>query len=207
MTMMQENGLFAEVSEFLTPTVAVSDVQPAMGEEGESRAMACGGRPCRRSPRLKRKEELSACSTEQDLILKLKREERALRHLQRLSREARLAESMQAASQSPVIAGMKRSRTVTQTAGKTKRKKVIKTRVPLERIEYMILSRHRRNPHQGICDDLEVGKRSRRFRENYAQRMAIANKYFEYQDALIKQFRDKGYADDYAEVTDNEEGN
>ncbi|CAL4897126.1 unnamed protein product [Urochloa decumbens] len=164
--------------------------------------------PRRKSSRLMRKEELSTCASEQDLILMLKREERALRDLQRLSREACLAESsMQAASQSPVIAGMKRSRTVTQPAGKTKRKKVIKTKVPLERIEYMILNRHCRNPHQGICDDLEVGKRSRRFRENYAQRMAIANKYFEYQDALIKQFRDKGYADDYTEITDNEDDN
>ncbi|CAL4911876.1 unnamed protein product [Urochloa decumbens] len=181
-----------------------------------SRAMAA---PRRRSLRLMRKEELSACASEQDLILMLKREERALRDLQRL---ARLAESMagwQAADtkyhrpeaaeepRPPVLAGMKRRRTVTQPAEKTKRKKVIKTRVPLERIEYMILNRHRRNPHQGICDDLQVGKRSRRFRENYARRMAIANKYFEYQDALIKQFRDKGYADDYTEVTDNEEGN
>ncbi|CAO2145410.1 unnamed protein product [Urochloa humidicola] len=144
----------------------------------------------RRSPRLIRKEELRTCASEQDLILKLKEEERALWALQkkRLLREGH----------HPVD-------TEAQPAGNTKRKKVLKIRVPLERIEYMILNRHRRNPYQDICDDLQVGKRSQRFREIYAERMAIANKYFEYQDALIKQFRTKGYADDYAEVTDDDD--
>ncbi|CAO2145409.1 unnamed protein product [Urochloa humidicola] len=166
--------------------------------------------PRRRSPRLMRKEELSACASEQDLILKLKKEAKALRELQKegWAREGLLDEYMAGLQQAAAKYPMKmRRRTVThQPAGKTKRKKVIKARVPHEHMEYIILN-NRRSPYEGICDDLQVGKCSQWFREKYAEHMAIANKHFEYMDALIKQFRTKGYAEDYAEVTDDDEEN
>ncbi|CAN6344248.1 unnamed protein product [Urochloa humidicola] len=180
---------------------------PAMREEGK--VAGSDRAPRRRSPRLMRKEELSACCTsEQDLILKLKEEAKALRELQKegWAREGLLDEYMVGLQQAAAKYPMKRRRTVTQPAGKTKRKKVIQARVPREHMDYIILN-NRRSPYEGICDDLQVGKRSQWFREKYAERMAIANKHFEYMDALIKQFRTKGYADNYAEVTDDDEEN
>ncbi|CAN6344249.1 unnamed protein product [Urochloa humidicola] len=144
---------------------------------------------------------------------------KALRELwkQRLAREGLLDAYMAgweaAAKRYPKAseethAGTKRRHTVVeeethQPAGKTK--KVVKSRVPEEFIEYLILNR--RKPFQGICEETEVGKRSQGFRESYAKQVAVTNKRLEYEGVLIKQFRTKGYADDYEEVTDNDEEN
>ncbi|CAN6237683.1 unnamed protein product [Urochloa humidicola] len=189
---------------------------PTMREEGEVGAQSLA--PRRRSPRLIRKEELSACASEQDLILKLKAEMRDLRKLrrERLAREGLLGEYMLAwledARKNPTLSEKKmagRKRLLTpeemQQALETKRKKVVETRVPEKQIEYMILNRTK--PFEGICEETEVGKRSRRFRELYAEQMAVGNKLLEYERALIEQFRTKGYAYDYEEVTDDDEEN
>ena len=43
-------------------------------------------------------------------------------------------------------------------------------------------------------------KRDQSFREIFAERRALAEKKFEYFQAIIKQFRQKGYAEDYSET-------
>nr|CAB3463004.1 unnamed protein product [Digitaria exilis] len=52
-----------------------------------------------------------------------------------------------------------------------------------------------------------VIKKTLEVREMYFRRKAIADNFLEYQRALIKQFRKKGYAEDYTEVevTDGED--
>jgi hypothetical protein len=89
-------------------------------------------------------------------------------------------------------------------AGKKRRKRVVvkkSTVVPQELMDWYVLHQHG-DPFKGICDGLELGKRSERFRQLYAERVAIWSKDLECQQALIKQFRTKGYAYDYTEVTD-----
>jgi hypothetical protein len=188
----------------------VAPPTPAMSKMEEvgshSRAMACGGRHLRRSPRLIRMKDLSACASEQDLILKLKKEAKALKALQRerLARDGLLDSYMEGRQQAAerYLGRMAAAADAPQpaAAGK-KRKKVVKSTVPQELMDWYILHQHS-NPFKGICDDLELGKHSKRFRQLYAERVAIWNKDLEYQQALIKQFRTKGYAYDYTEVTD-----
>ncbi|CAL4995674.1 unnamed protein product [Urochloa decumbens] len=91
-----------------------------------------------------------------------------------------------------------------QLAAGNKRKKVIKTLVPREAIEYMILKPHK--PLDGFPKEKLV-MYSQELREFYAKRKAIADNLLEYERALMKQFRKKGYAVDYKEieVTDNDE--
>ncbi|CAN6330353.1 unnamed protein product [Urochloa humidicola] len=167
----------------------------AMREEGEvaarSRAMAPDGdHEVRRSPRLMRINELSACASEQDLILQLKREMKALRDRER--EEWALDDRM---------AGKKVGPAKEKADPANKRKKVVKRKVPKESIEYMILNPH--NPWNGYPEQ-KLRKSPQKFREFYAKEMARADKFLEYQKALIKQFRDKGYADDYTEVTNDD---
>ncbi|CAL4904336.1 unnamed protein product [Urochloa decumbens] len=91
-----------------------------------------------------------------------------------------------------------------QLAAGNKRKKVIKTLVPRAAIEYMILKPHK--PLDGFPKEKLV-MYSQELREFYAKRKAIADNLLEYERALMKQFRKKGYAVDYKEieVTDNDE--
>ncbi|CAN6373901.1 unnamed protein product [Urochloa humidicola] len=160
----------------------------AMREEGEVAA-----RSRARSPRLMRINELSACASEQDLILQLKREMKALRDRKR--EEWALDDRM---------AGKKVGPAKEKAEPANKRKKVVKRKVPKESIEYMILNPH--NPWNGYPEQ-KLRKSPQKFREFYAKEKARADKFLEYQKALIKQFRDKGYADDYTEVTDDDDEN
>ncbi|CAN6330458.1 unnamed protein product [Urochloa humidicola] len=115
-----------------------------------------------------------ACAKEQSEILRLKRELMAV-----LERTA--------AEEQPALA-----------AGKKKKKtKVIKTPVPRAAIERMILKRY--NPLRGFREE-KLAEYCQKVRESYARRKAIDDKVIEYQQALVKQFRNKGYADDYSEV-------
>ncbi|CAL4919043.1 unnamed protein product [Urochloa decumbens] len=87
-----------------------------------------------------------------------------------------------------------------------KRTKVVKTRVPQKFIEYMM-----RTPHP-ICDGLsedELAKHTEEFREGYAKRKFKSDKIRAYYDALLDQYKEKGFAEDEAEVevTDDEEEN
>jgi hypothetical protein len=185
----------------------------AVVSRARSRPMAGGDRGrLRKSPRLIRKKELSACASDMDLILKLKEEAKALNSLklERLAREGLLDAYMyghrkfMAANEAPPPAEPVEDGEppATGTAGKKKRK-VVKRLVPPELVDCYVLIQHS-NPFNGICDGLELGKRSKKFQEFYAERMAIWNKDLEYQQAIIKQFRTKGYAYDYSEVTDDD---
>ncbi|CAN6325750.1 unnamed protein product [Urochloa humidicola] len=89
-------------------------------------------------------------------------------------------------------------------AGKKRKKMVIKTRVPRAAIEYMILKPHK--PLDGFPEE-KLAMYSQEVREFYFKRKAIADNLLEYERALIRQFRKKGYAVDYkeVEVTDNDE--
>ncbi|CAO1945898.1 unnamed protein product [Urochloa humidicola] len=149
----------------------------------------------RRSPRLTRKEELRACMSEQDLILMLKREIKAL--IDRRREERSLEDH---------VAGKKvRSAEESEPAGtRNKRKKVVKRKVPQGLIDCMILNPH--NPWNGYPEE-KLGKCPKKFRELYAKEKARTDKVLEYEHALIKQFRTKGYAEDYTEVSDNNDEN
>ncbi|CAO2140663.1 unnamed protein product [Urochloa humidicola] len=158
-----------------------------------SRAIMEGG-DCalvRRSPRLKRKREFSACTSEQDLILQLKRELKAL--VDRGRKDRMVEKKVQPAKDEPEPAGTEK-----------KRKKVVKRKVPQELIDIIILNPH--NPWNGYPEE-DLGKCPKKFREFYAKEKALANKVLEYEHALIKQFRTKGYAEDYTEVSDNDDEN
>ncbi|PUZ53775.1 hypothetical protein GQ55_5G077300 [Panicum hallii var. hallii] len=92
-----------------------------------------------------------------------------------------------------------------QPAGaRKKRKKVVKTIMPRALIEYMILNPH--NPFVDFRED-KLGKRPQWFRDFYDEQKAMADNIMEYQQILIKQYRTKGYAEDYteAEVTGEED--
>nr|CAB3493023.1 unnamed protein product [Digitaria exilis] len=72
--------------------------------------------------------------------------------------------------------------------GKAKRKKVVKTRLPLALIEKLVATPY---TNDGIPDD-RLAKARR------AKMMA-------YRQAIINQYNDKGYVEDESEVTDDEE--
>ncbi|CAL5019281.1 unnamed protein product [Urochloa decumbens] len=153
--------------------------------------------PIRRSPRLMRMKELSACTSEQDLILMLKREMKAL--MDRRREEWALEDRVPGKKvQSVGVEAMPAAR-----AGK-KRGKVVKRKVPQGLIDYIILNPH--NPWNGYPEE-KLGKSPQKFREFYAKEKARADKLLEDQQTLIKQFRTKGYAEDYMEVSDNDEEN
>lgn len=84
-----------------------------------------------------------------------------------------------------------------------KKRKVVKTKLPQGLIDYYIL-----NPRKAYHDipEEKLRKYSPEFRQDYFQQRAITDKMMEYRRALIKQFRDKGFAYDYKEVfTDDDE--
>ncbi|CAL5094390.1 unnamed protein product [Urochloa decumbens] len=85
-----------------------------------------------------------------------------------------------------------------------KKKVIIKTPVPRAAIEAMISKRY--NPLRGFREE-NLAIYPQDVRESYFRRKAIDDKVIEYQQALVKQFHKKGYADDYSEVevdTDSE---
>ncbi|CAN6281375.1 unnamed protein product [Urochloa humidicola] len=90
-------------------------------------------------------------------------------------------------------------------AGKIKRTKVVKTRVPQEFIGYMLVTPH---PTVDPLSEEELATRSKEYREAYVKRKFKGDKIKAYYDALLDQYRTLGYVDDEAEVDvtdDNEE--
>ncbi|CAN6286823.1 unnamed protein product [Urochloa humidicola] len=89
---------------------------------------------------------------------------------------------------------------------KTKRTKVVKTRLPQEFIDYMIATP---NPTVDEISEEELAKCSKQYREGYAKRKFKDDKIKAYYDALLDQYEAKGYAEDEAEVevTDDEDEN
>ncbi|XBI23171.1 hypothetical protein VPH35_064103 [Triticum aestivum] len=87
-------------------------------------------------------------------------------------------------------------------AGKKKRKKVVKRRLPQAVMEHMIA-----RPYK-IFDDIpddELAEDTEHFREVYFERKLITDKILAYQRALIAQYNAMGYAEDETEVTDDDE--
>ena len=89
-------------------------------------------------------------------------------------------------------------------AGKKTKKKFLKWKVPQERIDHMILNL--RDPLNDRYPLERLRKRDQRFRELFAERRALGQKKFEYMQAIIKQFRKKGYAEDYSETETEDDG-
>ncbi|CAN6380396.1 unnamed protein product [Urochloa humidicola] len=147
----------------------------------------------RRSPRLMRMKKLSACASEQDLILMLKREIKALIECRR--EEWALEDRVAAKKVRP--AGEE-----AEPAARAGKKKVVKRKVSQGLIDIMILNPH--DPWNGYPEE-KLGRCSQKFHEFYAKEKARADKVLEYEHALIKQFHNKGYAEDYTEVTDDDE--
>ncbi|KAG2593280.1 hypothetical protein PVAP13_5NG110341 [Panicum virgatum] len=89
-------------------------------------------------------------------------------------------------------------------AGRKKRNNVVKTIVPQALVEYMILNPH--NPFIGFREE-KLGESPQWFHDFYDEQKAMADNMKEYQQILIKQYRTKGYAEDYtlAELTDEED--
>ncbi|KAF7044881.1 hypothetical protein CFC21_054049 [Triticum aestivum] len=113
-----------------------------------------------------------------------------------LRRKKEMMEAMAATDLSP---GTKPA-TEPAGAGKKKRKKMVKTRLPQALIKQMMASPYRPMP---IPDD-ELAKRPRYYREFYATAMDRADKVAAYQRALVNQYVARGYAEDEEEVTDDE---
>ncbi|KAF8648843.1 hypothetical protein HU200_064544 [Digitaria exilis] len=87
-------------------------------------------------------------------------------------------------------------------AGKKKRKKLVTWKVSQERIDRMILNQ--RDPYTDRYPLERLGKRLRRLRQVEAERRLVDDKIFEYERAIIKQFRQKGYAEDYSETDEDD---
>ncbi|CAL4907585.1 unnamed protein product [Urochloa decumbens] len=142
---------------------------------------------------------------------KSKEGEHGARSLRSLRRAARLLMIKKAsAKEQSEILRLKREvmalldRTAAEQQPAAGKKKVIKTPVPRAAIEAMISKRY--NPLHGFREE-NLAICPQDVRESYFRRKAIDDKVIEYQQALVKQFRNKGYADDYSEVdvdTDSE---
>ncbi|KAJ1267489.1 hypothetical protein BS78_07G060500 [Paspalum vaginatum] len=89
-----------------------------------------------------------------------------------------------------------------EPVGSGKKRKVVKTEVQQEFIDHMILNPHR--PSDGFREE-NLGKCNQKWRNLYFRQKELADTVLEYQQALIKQYRTKGYAVDCTEVTDDED--
>jgi hypothetical protein len=83
-----------------------------------------------------------------------------------------------------------------------KTKRVVKQRLPKALIELMVA-----RPFRSVEDltPVQLAKRSREFRQFYALTTFVDAKLRDYEQALIRQYNAKGYAEDESEVTDSEE--
>ncbi|KAM3191904.1 hypothetical protein ACQJBY_069254 [Aegilops geniculata] len=82
-----------------------------------------------------------------------------------------------------------------------KRMKVVKRRLPQALIDHIIA-------YPYTVEDIpadRLAKRSKFFREFYAESKETADKIVAYQRGLIDQYNTKGYAEEDREVTDDEE--
>ncbi|KAF8707008.1 hypothetical protein HU200_030535 [Digitaria exilis] len=165
--------------------------------------MANGDLSRRRSQRLK-----DAGESEAYRMVKLKREWRALLEILQRDRIEADRKALAAAARSatpPPCDPPTGADAGAVPAGKKKRKKVVKWKVSQERIDHMILNQ--RDPYTDRYPWERLGKRLRRFRQLEAQRRLVDDKIFEYEQTLIKPFRQKGYAEDYSETDDDDEDN
>jgi hypothetical protein len=98
----------------------------------------------------------------------------------------------------------------TQPEGVEKNRKkvvVIKRRlVPQQLVDYMMENPH--DPWNGYPQE-QLVNRSQKFLEYYAREKAYHDKFSEYQQALINQYHDNSFVEDYMEmeVSDNDDKN
>ncbi|WVZ94886.1 hypothetical protein U9M48_040718 [Paspalum notatum var. saurae] len=171
---------------------ARSSVEGAWMGLDRSRAMAGADRDPkapRRSPRLKKAMMIKEAggASEEFQILMLKRQIDAI-----IARN-KAAWKDPAAPLEPALP---------EPVGSGKRRKVVKTEVKQEFIDHMILNPHR--PLDGYPEE-NLAKRGQECRNFYFRQKELADTVLEYQQALIKQYRAKGFAVDYTEVTDDED--
>uniref|UniRef100_A0A0D3HX57 Uncharacterized protein n=1 Tax=Oryza barthii TaxID=65489 RepID=A0A0D3HX57_9ORYZ len=87
-------------------------------------------------------------------------------------------------------------------AGKKKRKKLFKTRVPNGRVEFMM--KHRFSSTEPLSDE-ELANCSASYRQLYGIAKFIDRKMNDYEQLLIDQYVKQGYAEEETEATDDDE--
>lgn len=88
-----------------------------------------------------------------------------------------------------------------QEAQPKKRKLLVKKRLPDTLIAMMITQPYLIEPIPAE----ELAKKSEPFRQMYTMRKYIDDKMFAYEQTLINQYNNMGYAEDVTEVTDDEQ--
>ncbi|CAL4904491.1 unnamed protein product [Urochloa decumbens] len=140
---------------------------------------------------------LKSMEPEEFQILNLKKEMKAL--MDRRREERALEDRMAGEEAQPAVAEKDRAAAEAEAPRKKRKTVVIKSMVPQGVIDYMTA-----NPNISFRRE-KLPNRPQKFREWYAKRKAISDKYLEYDLALIKQYVTKGYAEDYTEATDDED--
>ncbi|CAO2187025.1 unnamed protein product [Urochloa humidicola] len=84
----------------------------------------------------------------------------------------------------------------------SKKKKIMKQRLPKEFLDFLVAK-----PYKPLGDlsQERLAELSPEFRKWYATEKAAADKFLEYQQALINQYLTDGYAEDEFEVSEDEE--
>ncbi|CAO2189715.1 unnamed protein product [Urochloa humidicola] len=92
----------------------------------------------------------------------------------------------------------------TQPVRATKKKKIMKQRLPKELLDFLVAK-----PFKPLGDLSEerLAELFPEFRKWYATEKAAADKFLEYQKALVNQYLTDGYAEDEFEVSEDEEAN
>ncbi|KAF8707009.1 hypothetical protein HU200_030536 [Digitaria exilis] len=192
--------------------------------------MAEGGdlsnRRKRSRPSIKLKEEAS--ESEASRMIKLKKEWCALldRKTARIEAEAKALDAREKALQErvkarlagapippppqcdlpsllvPVVALPPPAGAGSSETNKKTKKKVVKRKVPQVHIDHMIRTLH--DPYKADYHLNRLRNRNQELLEFFAELRALAEKKFEYRQSIIKQFYQKGYAEDYSETDDDE---
>jgi hypothetical protein len=193
----------SKLGEVGSRSLVVTGKEPAMRGEGE---VASPWRPMA----VNLKEAIQTA----ERILKLKREMKALMALRRPYSSGGTAgkeeEEPQPATATAATATAREEEEEVEEARpagaeKEKARVVVKRRrVPQQLIDYMIENPH--DPWNGYPQE-RLLKRSQNFRDYYAREKAFHDKVLEYEQALVKQYHDKGFAEDYIEVSDNGDNN
>uniref|UniRef100_A0A0E0JJJ4 Uncharacterized protein n=1 Tax=Oryza punctata TaxID=4537 RepID=A0A0E0JJJ4_ORYPU len=87
-------------------------------------------------------------------------------------------------------------------AGMKKKKKLVRTRVPNGRVEFMM-----KHPFTTACpfSEEELAKRSASYRQLHSISKFIDRKMNDYEQVLIEQYIKQGYAEDESEITDDDD--
>jgi hypothetical protein len=142
-------------------------------------------------------------------ILKLKREMKALMALRRPYSSGGTAgkeeeeEPQPATATATATAREEEARPAGAEKEKARVVAVKRRRVPQQLIDYMMQNPH--DPWNGYPRE-RLLERSRNFRDYYARGKAFHDKVAEYERALVKQYHDRGFAEDYMTMATATEG-